>query len=1255
MIEERMTMQSTRLIRLGLATLVICATSLPAHASLETNLVFACQPDNDLYTLLQTAGTLCQRYATPLEAVQNAPAGAAVAILADGYPSAGTEVPAAVWETAATKNLRLYVEYPTALPGGSGDPVAMPAIEQINGNIEDSLAPQGSATRADHDELGTGLNLGKAAVFDGTGARFLASNLSGQLVNGAFALELWFQSDGAHQSDPPNEYLAEFTVNNPSVIHGFDGHELEFLYAYPGERTDNVNISDNDWHHVVIVVYGDGAVGVADKVAMYVDGQIETGMTHGINRCTINLSSGLAVGGIVAGSSNSFDGMMDEFAIYDLGTLPDEAAVNAKAAELAAHYSLGYTSQDYTQDIIDSGASMYWNFNEAQDPCSPLFPLPAPIKIGWERGVVASNFFSPELAPMRITEIFGCHYMPVSTANPHLVVSRVAGFDTATFGLTETQYPILYELPGEEPVMVATTKLSNFITGRYAPTEVWPVIWRDILEWLCPSETIPNLTYTPDVRPRYTQTDTLPADIDSQALGRAAQWFFNSRFLRHPGWPPDMLDEAGGVREPPSPDWPIGDGTLGMLECYNSTVRHDGTQMAHYTLRSDNHGEITGAAAINASVNSEPNSATQAENMLDFIYFNSVMQQGLRGDPASQSYGLLGWALAIPGGDAQYYGDDNARCMLGSLAASTVLNDSRWDASIMRCILSNFRTTGPLGFRAASIQDATLQALGWEYFWNTEVVHYAPHYQGYLWSVLLWAYNQTGYEPFLEKTRNAIGMLMAAYPSGWTCTNQSMTISLSRALLPLAWLVRADDTPQHRAWLNTIATDLLALQDDSGAIRETFAPGVVYGVPSNAAYGTAETSLLQENTDTVSDLLYACNFAFLGLHEAAAATGDPLYIQGEDKLAEFLCRIQIESDTHPQLSGAWYRGFDFEKWEAWGSNADAGWGVWCTESGWTVSWIASTLGLRHMDTSLWQLLQGSTIDENLLNEWLLVMMPGIDPNPPGQAVEVVNGNSADGLVPQGNVIRTSHDELGTGLKLGLAAVFDGIGARFVGSNLSGQYINGPYAIELWLQSDTAHQSDPPDQYLSTFASNNPGVIYGFDGQEFELFYAYSGERTDNLGITDNEWHHIAVIVYGDGTVGVADKIAVYLDGQMAAGMTHGINRCTIDLSNALSVGGIVVSGSNSFDGMIDEFAVYDLGNLPDESSVDAKAAELAAHYSMGYTSQDYTQAILNGGPTMYWNFNEGVGCTPTDVNCDGEVDLEDLGIMLEHWLERSKP
>jgi len=179
--------------------------------------------------------------------------------------------------------------------------------------------------------------------------------------------------------------------------------------------------------------------------------------------------------------------------------------------------------------------------------------------------------------------------------------------------------------------------------------------------------------------------------------------------------------------------------------------------------------------------------------------------------------------------------------------------------------------------------------------------------------------------------------------------------------------VRVKDTPEHRRWLCTCAEGLVGLQQPSGAIREELGlPGKGMFAPPkvNRHYGAGESPLIQQNGDTVSDLLYTTNFAFLGLHEAAAATGEPLYRDAEDKLARFLCRIQIRSDAHPEVDGGWFRGFDYRRWEYWASSSDAGWGVWCIETGWTQGWITGVLALRQLKTSLWDFALQSRIDKD---------------------------------------------------------------------------------------------------------------------------------------------------------------------------------------------------------------------------------------------------------------------------------------------------
>jgi hypothetical protein len=154
-------------------------------------------------------------------------------------------------------------------------------------------------------------------------------------------------------------------------------------------------------------------------------------------------------------------------------------------------------------------------------------------------------------------------------------------------------------------------------------------------------------------------------------------------------------------------------------------------------------------------------------------------------------------------------------------------------------------------------------------------------------------------------------------------------------------------------------------------------------VPNNDDYGTFEAPLNQNNDDPVSDFLYSSNFALLGLHEAAAALGNNATVKAEeDKLARYIVRIQARSTEHPEIDGAWMRAFDFEKWEAWASDADVGWGAWSVESGWTQSWITTTLGMRLLNVSLWELGQRLTTIRSDFDTWIPVMFTPPAPPPP---------------------------------------------------------------------------------------------------------------------------------------------------------------------------------------------------------------------------------------------------------------------------------
>jgi hypothetical protein len=613
----------------------------------------------------------------------------------------------------------------------------------------------------------------------------------------------------------------------------------------------------------------------------------------------------------------------------------------------------------------------------------------------WERAVISSGVFAPALNKLRILAIHDCHYIPVEAENPDIVVARVAGLDSAVYGLPEVTRPLLFKIPYSgktgSGIMVSATKLSQFITARYAPKDAWQVIWKHIFAWLNPGENTIELEWVQSVRPGFSKEEPLPEDFEQEALKKGIDWYFNSRMIMNS----DMLDKYNLPANDPAPasadpdlsvSWPFGhrvglmpdldspegDGSFGVLEGFDAKIFYNGNQPVRWWRRNDCNGESAGAIGLAGKMLQNKKYINASGNIANWLYFNSEMSTGDRIDTGHPAYGLFGWndvpeyaGAGSMDGFAVYYGDDNARSMLGMMAAAAALETSRYNKRITEGLLGNLRVSGIYGFQPNRIDQGFLINEGWEHFFLQENVSYSPHYQANLWACYIWAWHHTGLDLFLERAKTAITMTMEAYPDNWVWTN-GIQQERAKMLLPLAWLIRAEDTPEHREWLRLIAGDLLKEQHETGAIPESLGEKGKGGFPpppSNEAYGTSETPLIQSNDDNVSDLLYTTAFAFLGLHEAAAATGDSCYRNAEDKLAEFLCRIQIQSGTHPELDGGWFRAFDIDRWEYWASNADAGWGAWCIESGWSQSWITAVMALRQMDISLWQITSGIDISE----------------------------------------------------------------------------------------------------------------------------------------------------------------------------------------------------------------------------------------------------------------------------------------------------
>lgn len=586
-----------------------------------------------------------------------------------------------------------------------------------------------------------------------------------------------------------------------------------------------------------------------------------------------------------------------------------------------------------------------------------------------ERGVITSDKLM-NLEPMDIIGVNDCYTRVAKVNDPLIVLARVAGFDQAEYGIEDVEsYPLLCE---KDNILVAFTKLSNFRTGRYEPLGAWQSVWKYIISFVTNDSDFTFSTEWPsDVRPTYSREQSLPADAGKDMISRGLEWFFNGRFFIDPSWKKLQLERQGDGLMPVARALPadskVGNGLMGILEGHASNIYYDGEQDFRYWLRADVQGEVAFALAAGGKSLNNSTYEEVSKNLMEYVLKKSAFRAGKRIDPSSPVYGLIGWSDTHP---YVFYADDNARLVLGLIGASAFMDYDRWNKEIIENILANFRLSNVNGFfgNGGRLEEPQILEKGWQYYAKRpELVNPHPHFESWMWACYLWLYDKTGYQPLLEKAEKAIRLTMENYPEGWKWTN-GIQQERARMILPLAWLVRVQDTSEHREWLDQVVSRLLENQQISGAIREELgnsSTGTFGKAKSNKDYGVTEAPLISHNGDPVADMLYTSNFAFFSLNEAARATGNTQYQEAVEKLSDFLIRIQVKSDRYAHLDGAWYRAFDYNRWDYWASNADHGWGAWSTLTGWIQSWIIGTQVLIEDDTSFWDKTKGVSMKPHM--------------------------------------------------------------------------------------------------------------------------------------------------------------------------------------------------------------------------------------------------------------------------------------------------
>ena len=439
--------------------------------------------------------------------------------------------------------------------------------------------------------------------------------------------------------------------------------------------------------------------------------------------------------------------------------------------------------------------------------------------------------------PLDILEPNACFFMSYSAAPgsgamlPHLVLAKVAGFTSAVFTLNGTKtLPVLVSPAHHPGLMLSALPLSSARRARYSPIQSWIKLWRDLLRWLMFHDRNASAAVWTDavqwravVEPSFTATEPLPASATKAAVQRSLKWTHTtSGLLATPealtvatdlglwtqgllkgGWPSELAPLSGNGVKAAS-----GNGSSGVFEAFLSAIqpRSGGglggplsTQLTRPIIRTDCVGEAAGGLAVGSWAEfSDPKAKATAKNLLDFLFFNSSAAAAWpRNDPSSAVGGTLLWGTNVqPPHASTIYADDQCRIGMAVAFAGAVMGETRWDESLMHLVLGNVRLMNAAGYFHSSITADAVVQQGWRHFFTDTSHNENNYYQSAGRAMMLMAHvltcDETGL--FLNRTKAGLASTMQAYyQRDWVC-QVGLTSESARVLLPLAWLVRIEDT-----------------------------------------------------------------------------------------------------------------------------------------------------------------------------------------------------------------------------------------------------------------------------------------------------------------------------------------------------------------------------------------------------------------------------------------------------------------------------
>ena len=217
--------------------------------------------------------------------------------------------------------------------------------------------------------------------------------------------------------------------------------------------------------------------------------------------------------------------------------------------------------------------------------------------------------------------------------------------------------------------------------------------------------------------------------------------------------------------------------------------------------------------------------------------------------------------------------------------------------------------------------------------------------------------------------------------------------------------------------------------------------------------------------------------------------------------------------------------------------------------------------------------------------------------------------------------------------------FDGVDDYIEASDFKGIAGSGSRTFCAWIK--TSASSFPIVNWGAESIGNQWNIQLTPDGKL--ALGIYGGYIIGSNDLRDDLWHHIAVVLENDGSADVSEAV-LYLDGELeplSASTSYPLNTA---VSENVKIG-VNFSGSSFSDGAIDEVKIF---------SRAVSAGDIYQIFSESALSGDFVpdgKINIKDFSVLAYYWQDSDACE-IDLNCDCEVNFEDLTIFADQWLSQ---